>query len=103
MKELAFGWMNCDPDVFYRMRLKDFLLKSKGFWERLKYDQYMMRRLAYITHASFVSKPLSAERLWPIDTEYKKVTQEDLDKRSADIMKRIQLMQAIEDEKAKRN
>lgn len=103
MKELAFGWMNCDPDVFYRMRMKDFWLKAKGFWERLKYEQHTFRRLAYITHASFVSKPLSAERLWPIDTEYKKVTQEDLNKRSAAIMERIQLMQAIEDEKAKRN
>jgi hypothetical protein len=103
MKVVAFGWMNCDPDVFFRMRMKDFLLKAEGFWERLKYDQQIIRRLAYITHASMSPKPLTPQRLWPMDGEEKKLTKEDLKERGMAVERRLRMMQAIQDEKAKKN
>ena len=100
---MAFGWMGYEPEVFYRMETEDFLLAVKGFWERLKYEQHIFRRLAYITHASMSPKPLTPQRLWPMDGEEIKMTKEQLKERGLAVEKRLKMMQAIQDEKAKRN
>jgi len=73
---------------------------QKGFWDRQKYEQGLLRRVAYIVHASMVTKPLDPERLWPLDPA-KKLTKEQLKKRSDVIMGQLELMQKIEDEKKK--
>ncbi len=80
------------------MDLEDFLLMCKGFWKKNEYEENRFKRMAYITHASMVSKPLHPDKLWPIG-EVKKVSKEDLKKRSESVMAKIQLMQKIDNAK----
>lgn len=97
---MAFGWLGIMPEVWYDMQIDDFFLMVKGFQKRKEYGEGLFKRLAYIVHASMVSKPLNPDKLWPMNGE-KRMTQDDLNKRSEIMMKRIELMQKIEDEKKK--
>ena len=90
------------------MKLTDFVLMTKGFWDRRKYEQHIVRRLAYITRASMVSKPLHPNKIWPIDdVESKPVTKEELKARSEEVMRRLKVFNEtqtrIKEEKRKKN
>lgn len=90
--------MGLTPGDFYEMETADFLLSSEGFRQKMDYEQSLLKRVAYITHASMVQKPLHPDKLWPIG-EVKKIDKEYLKKRSSAIMDKLALMQKIDEEK----
>jgi hypothetical protein len=90
------------PEILYDMEIDDLRIMIRGFEKRLEYEESLFKRLAYITHASMVSKPLSPERLWPARGK-KKLTGEEIKKRSELMMERINLMEKIDKEKRKLN
>lgn len=84
------------------MEMDDFNLMSKGFWDKKKYEQHLLRRVAYIAHASMVSKPLSPDKIWKIDdVESKKKTPEEMKAERDEIMRRVRFTNKILAEKEK--
>jgi hypothetical protein len=90
-----------DPEVWYDMEMEDFTLMMKGYWKKETYHERIFRNVAWITHASFVSKAIPMNRLWPIGEQDKPLSKAELDKRSEEIMKRVELTNKILEEKAK--
>ena len=94
------------PDVWFKMEKDDFTLMSKGYWARRKRDDMNFANVAFIIDA--FATGLSGKRAnyksfikgW--FGEYDKpMTQEELNKRSAEIMKKVELTNKILAEKEK--
>lgn len=58
--------MNMLPYDYYCMTHYEYNLKCDGYAKARELDQYMLRRVAYIVHASLVEKPVNPDTLWPI-------------------------------------
>jgi len=94
------------PDVWFRMDMDDFRLMSKGYWSRRKRDEMNFANVAFIIDA--FATGLAGKRAnyksfikgWFGEYE-KPMTQEDLNKRSAEIMKKVELTNKILAEKEK--
>jgi hypothetical protein len=99
---MAFGWLGIMPEVWYDMLIEDFVLMSNGYKQKREYEEDRFRRVAWITHASFASKAVPMNTLWPIGERDKPITQDDLRKRSEDIMKKVRLNNKLLEEKEKR-
>jgi len=93
------------PDVWFEMEMDDFTLMSKGYWARRKRDEMNFANVAFIIDA--FATGLSGKRAnyksfikgWFGDG--KVMTQEELNKRSAEIMKKVELTNKILAEKEK--
>lgn len=94
------------PDVWFEMEMDDFALMSKGYWSRRKRDEMNFANVAFIIDA--FATGLSGKKAnyktfikgW--FGEYDKpMTQEQLNKRSEEIMKRVELTNKILAEKEK--
>ena len=83
------------------MLIDDFTLMCNGFWKKERYHEGIFRNVAWIIHASFVNKAIPINVLWPIGEKDKPMTQEQLNKRSEEIMKRVELTNKILAEKEK--
>lgn len=59
--------MGLMPKDFYSLSMREWKAKVKGWHKHQKNIAYLLRRQAYIIHASLVEKPLDPEQLWPID------------------------------------
>ncbi len=69
----AFGEIGILPKDFYKMRYDDFLLLQAGFYNKRKYEQRLLRRLASIVLQPYTKKgeSISDYQLWPIDGDEK--------------------------------
>ena len=93
------------PNDFFEMEMDDFTLMSKGYWARRKRDEMNFANVAFIIDA--FATGLSGKRAnyksfikgWFGDG--KPMTQEELNKRSAEIMKKVELTNKILAEKEK--
>ena len=83
------------------MEMEDFRLMMKGYWKKEQYHESLFRNVAWITHASFVSKAVPMNQLWPIGEKEKPLTREELNSRSEEIKKRVELTNKILAEKEK--
>lgn len=54
------------PEVFYSMEMDEFWLMYEGWVDDKTHFEGLLRRHAYIIHASMVSNPAALERLWPM-------------------------------------
>ena len=94
------------PEVFYDMELEDFFLMQKGFFNRRKSDDMSFAKVAFYIaaiHQNIAGKPLHGKQFimeWFGEKE-KQMSQEDLKKRSEEIMKRVELTNKILAEKEK--
>jgi len=108
LKEVAFGWLGLMPEVFYDMELEDFFLMQKGFFNKRKVDDLSFAKVAFYIaaiHQNIAGKPIYGKKFiaeWFGEKE-KQMSKEDLAKRSEVIMKKLELMQKIDDEKKKIN
>jgi len=96
------------PDVFFEMEMDDFFLMVKGYWKKRERDELNFANVAFVIDA--FATGLSGKR-----ANYKKfikgwfghadkaVTKEELDKRSMEIMKKVELTNKILAEKEKKN
>jgi hypothetical protein len=75
--------MNLLPYDYYCMTWHEYNLKCEGFVRAKEMDQHLLRRVAYIVHASMVSKPLSPDKLWPIGESKKETISPSLMKKLA--------------------
>lgn len=57
--------MDIDPDVFYRMEMEEFLLKRRGWNDRVVYDQLKTRKQTFIIAMSMGAKLDQLEKAWP--------------------------------------
>jgi hypothetical protein len=88
------------------MELSDFSLMCKGFFARRKSDDMSFAKVAFYIaaiHQNIAGKPLHGKQFimeW-FGEKPKQLTQDELKERSVSIMKRLELMQKIEDERRK--
>jgi hypothetical protein len=88
------------------MEIEDFALMSKGYWKRRERDELNFANVAFTIDA--FASGLSGKRVnyktwinqW-FGKKEKPLSQEDLNKRSAEIMKRVELMNKVLAEKEK--
>ncbi len=94
------------PDVWFEMEMDDFTLMSKGYWAKRRRDEMNFANVAFIIDA--FATGLSGKRAnyktfikgW--FGEYDKpMTQEQLNKRSEEIMKKVELTNKLLAEKEK--
>ncbi len=94
------------PDVWFEMEMDDFHLMSNGYWAKRRRDEMNFANVAFIIDA--FATGLSGKRAnyktfikgW--FGEYDKpMTQEQLNKRSEEIMKKVELTNKILAEKEK--
>jgi len=96
------------PEVFYDMELEDFFLMQKGFFNRRKNDDMSFAKVAFYIaaiHQNLAGKPLHGKQFvsqWFGEKE-KQMTQEELNKQSIEIMKRVEITNKILEEREKKN
>lgn len=69
MRAEAFGEIGLLPSDFYRMKYLDYLLIHRGFINKRKYDQRMLRRVVTKLLQPYMDKgkSLSEYQIWPVD------------------------------------
>jgi hypothetical protein len=69
MRAEAFGEIGLLPSDFHRMMYKDYLLLQKGFMNKRKYEQRILRRAVTKLLQPYMdkSKTLSEYQIWPVD------------------------------------
>jgi hypothetical protein len=82
--------MGMAPYDYYIMTWSEYHLKCVGFNRAREIDQYLLRRVAYIVHASMVSKPVDPEKLWPIGEKKSEVSSSLMKKLAAFKLKQLQ-------------
>ena len=96
------------PEVFYDMELEDFFLMQKGFFNRRKNDDMSFAKVAFYIaaiHQNLAGKPLHGKQFvsqWFGEKE-KQMTQEELNKQSIEIMKRVEITNKILEERERKN
>jgi hypothetical protein len=75
--------MRLTPYDYYTMSWADYHLTCEGWVKARENDQYLLRRVAYIVHASMVSKPVDPDKLWPIGEKKNEVNTSLLQKLAA--------------------
>ena len=96
------------PEVWFDMELEDFFLMQKGFFNRRKNDDMSFAKVAFYIaaiHQNIAGKPLHGKKFiteWFGEKE-KQMTQEELNKQSIEIMKRIEITNKILEERERKN
>lgn len=72
-----------DPDVFFRMRRKDFQFKRKGFGDRLKYERELLKTVCVSIAAAGTGQYPVREALKVWGEEEKELSIEDIRVRTA--------------------
>ena len=94
------------PDVWFEMELDDFTLMSKGYWARRKRDETNFANVAFTIDAfasGLAGKTINYKtwiKGWFGESE-KPMTKEELNKRSAEVMKKVEFANKILAEKEK--
>lgn len=62
------------PDDFYNMDVDDYLVLRRGYYEKLLYEQHVVRRSTMIIASSIAgSKRIKPDKLWPMPDSKKQV------------------------------
>jgi hypothetical protein len=108
IRRIAFGWLGLKPTEFYEMEITDFFLMCDGFFEKRKSDDISFAKVAFYIaaiHQNIAGKPLYGKKFiaeWFGEKE-KQMTQEELNKQSIEIMKRVEVTNKILEEREKKN
>lgn len=71
----AIGEMNLDPDYFWDLTMADFIRKRYGYFQRLTYQWYHTRAIAFSNYRIMGGKD-SIEKFWPMDGDTQELTDE---------------------------